>query len=105
MASLILDKFRCITQTESGDDSPYFVIFSGPVNARAGAHLTIVRNPTWDNDVIDTPGHNEFKSGATIATGDPANTLVLCALVEEDGNPDFAASSGRARTVRQTCEC
>jgi hypothetical protein len=98
MSTLILDRFTCVVESdEAGDDSPYFVFFTGSSSAPMNAQLKTVRDPKWDNNVSDS---NNVKSGATVATGVGSETLVLCALMEEDVNPDIMPGTAAFVTVQ-----
>lgn len=90
--TLELYRFDCIQETdESGSDSPYFLVFTASGTNPDTDNLVMVRQSSWDNEV-DTG--NIFRPRATIATTTPitASSLVLAAVVEEDGDPDLSAA-------------
>lgn len=82
MAKLVLKKFRCNETTSgAGSDSPYFLVFVGGLQPRKTT-LKRIRLGPW---------HDEVDSGETW----PVNhtvvdnhdlALVLCAIIEEDGD-------------------
>lgn len=101
MASLILKSFKCDKETsEIGNDSPYFVFFLGRPNQASSGILKRIRQPHWDNDVSEDSGYL-YQPGATVATGVDANTVVLCALMEEDNDADLAPGNGAFKKVQQ----
>ncbi len=97
MATLTLTDFKCIEETnEIGSDSPYFVFFIGKGSDPAAAKLVRIRQSQWDNEVEEG---NVFHPNATVASVD-GNTLVLCALMEEDDNADIATGNGAFQKIR-----
>lgn len=97
MSTLILSDFKCVEETnELGSDSPYFVFFVGKPQDPAAADLVTIRKPEW-NEAVDEG--NILHPNATVASVDD-DTLVLCALMEEDLNTDITTGTGAFRQVR-----
>lgn len=89
MATLVLKEFRCVEESdEVGWDSPYFVVFEGdPTRPGAEAGVTVVRRESWDNEIES----GSFRApNAVVAKDVGTGHLVLCALMEEDNDPDVA---------------
>lgn len=97
MAKLILKEFRCVNQAFDMDDmegvikgnSPYFITFVGDITKSVdNATIKLSRRGEWHNEV----NHGELFVPNETITGDfslnPAHTVVLVALIEEDGNVD-----------------
>lgn len=92
MATLRLLEFQCVEETdEVGDDSPYFVFFIGKGNNPEAAQLVRVRQSHWDNNVSSG---NVFQPNTNVSGSVDSNTLVLCALMEEDVDADIATGNG-----------
>lgn len=92
MATLTLKEFRCVEESdEAGCDSPYFLVFEGdPAQPGSEAQLHRVRRDAWDNEIAS----GSFRSVNHVVAKDVVgNHLVLCALMEEDNDPDIAGSS------------
>jgi hypothetical protein len=97
MGTLILKDFQCIEETnEIGSDSPYFVFFIGKGSDPGDATLVTIRQSRWDERV---DAGNVFHPNAAVSNVD-GNTLVLCALMEEDLNTDITSGTGAFRKVR-----
>ena len=98
MASLTLERFRCVSETSGGDsDSPYFLVFFGKASNPAAADVVRIRREAWDN-TIDT---NDFvHANALVASGVDTGTLVLVAMLEEDDGPDIDGAN--LAVVRQS---
>ena len=103
MTTLTLKEFRCVEETdEVGSDSPYFLVFQGdPTRPGSEADLHRVRRDSWDNEISS----GSFRRPNAVVTKDiGSNHLVLCALMEEDNDPDiggaaFAGVENWMRTV------
>lgn len=97
MGKLILADFKCVEETnEIGSDSPYFVFFVGKGSNPGAAKLVTVRQLEWDEDVDEG---NVFHPNAVVARVDD-DTLILCALMEEDFNTDITTGGGAFLKVR-----
>lgn len=97
MGKLILADFKCVVETnELGSDSPYFVFFIGKGSDPAAAKLVTIRQPQWDEDV---DAGNVFHPNVVVDSVDD-DTLILCALMEEDLNTDITTGTGAFRKVR-----
>ncbi len=97
MGTLKLTDFQCVEETnEIGSDSPYFVFFIGKSRDPDAAKLMTIRQPQWDEQVDQG---NVFHPNATVDSVDD-NTLVLCALMEEDLNTDITIGTGAFRRIR-----
>lgn len=97
MSKLILSDFKCVQETnEIGSDSPYFVFFVGKPRDPTAADIVTIRQPEW-NEAVDEG--NVFHPNAPVARVDD-DTLVLCALMEEDLNTDITTGTGAYRQVR-----
>lgn len=90
MAKLILKEFRCVEESDEIDsDSPYFVVFVGKSGTNPTSDVKMIRREAWDNDT-DT---GELKvANITVADGVNANTVVLAALMEEDGDANITGA-------------
>jgi hypothetical protein len=98
MATLRMLEFKCDEETdEVGDDSPYFVFFIGKGTNADEAQLVRIRQPHWDNDVASG---DLLKPYTNVAGGIDSNTLVLCALMEEDDNADIVTGNGPFKKIR-----
>lgn len=87
MAQLKMMKFKCITKADNQHlDSPYFVLFIGKGDNPNAAQLMSIRKDSWENDV---KAGDERDVNVNVGAVDN-NTLVLCALMEENGDPDIA---------------
>jgi hypothetical protein len=99
MATLRLLEFKADEETdEVGSDSPYFVFFIGKPNSPDTAQLVRIRQPHWDNEV---DSGDLYKPNTNVAGGVDANTLVLCALMEEDDNADIVTGNGPFKKIRK----
>ena len=97
MARLILKDFQCINETnELGSDSPYFVFFIGKARDPGDAEVVTIRDSRWDEQVNTG---NVLHPNAAVSSVD-SNTLVLCALMEEDLNTDITTGTRAFRKVR-----
>lgn len=99
MAKLILKKFRCIEQTETLPDSPYFAVFVGePSTKQSEVHR--VRREAWDNAITAGPAK---VANVTVDSTVSPDAVILAALLEEDDNVDLSgATITRLRTEMQT---
>ncbi len=98
MATLRLLEFKADEETdEVGSDSPYFVFFIGKASSPNTAQLVRIRQPHWDNEV---DSGDLYKPNTNVAGGVDANTLVLCALMEEDDNADIVTGNGPFKKIR-----
>lgn len=90
---LMLTRLKCTTETsESGNDSPYLLVFMGLRSANAGVpasgKLIRVRDPDWDG---------AFHDGKTVDTrqivseAEAGGFFVFVTLLEEDFDPDLAS--------------
>lgn len=92
MAKLILKQFSCVTETnEVGPDSPYFLIFVGGLQPRASTVKRIRGN--WDDEV----DAGDFWPVDQTVVDNYDLALVLCAVIEEDSDPDI--SEARRRNI------
>jgi hypothetical protein len=93
---LMLTQLKCLTETsESGNDSPYLMVFMGLRSTNAGVpasgKLFRVRDPAWDG---------AFHDGKTINTrqivseAEAGGFFVFVTLIEEDYDPDLASGGG-----------
>jgi hypothetical protein len=99
MATLRLNEFKCYEETnENDDDSPYFVFFIGKSNNPDAAQLVRIRQPHWDNDVA---AGDLLRPYTNVSGGIDSNTLVLCALMEEDDNADIVTGNGPFKKIRR----
>ena len=92
MATLTLKEFRCVEESdEVGWDSPYFLVFEGnPSQPASEAQLHRVRRESWDNEIES----GSFRGVNHVIGKDIAgNHLVLCALMEEDNDPDIGGAA------------
>jgi hypothetical protein len=97
MGRLILTDFQCIEETnEIGSDSPYFVFFIGKGSDPGAAKLVTVRQPQWDEEV---DAGEVIHPNAVVDNVDD-DTVILCALMEEDLNTDITTGTGAYRKVR-----
>lgn len=97
MATLILTDFQCVDETnEIGSDSPYFVFFIGKGRDAGAAKLVTVRGPGWDERVDQG---DILHPNMAVAEVD-RDTVVLCALMEEDLATDITTGTGAYRKVR-----
>jgi hypothetical protein len=97
MGTLILTDFQCVEETnEIGSDGPYFVFFIGKGSDPAAAQVVTIRQPQWDERVDKG---DVFHPNATVSSVDD-NTLVLCALMEEDFRTDITTGTGAFRRLQ-----
>jgi hypothetical protein len=97
MATLILTDFQCVDETnEIGSDSPYFVFFIGKGGDAGAAKLVTVRGPGWDERV----DQGDILHPKMAVDEVDRDTLVLCALMEEDLGTDVTTGTGAFRKVR-----
>lgn len=97
MGMLILTDFKCVRETnEIGADGPYFVFFIGKASNPAAAKLVTLRQPDWD-ELVDEG--DVFHPNAAVDNVDD-DTLVLCALMEEDLRTDISVGTGAFRRIR-----
>ena len=97
MGKLILTDFQCVAETnEIGSDSPYFIFFIGKGRDPGAAKLVTIRQPQWNERVN---AGNALHPNAVVGNVDD-DTLILCALMEEDLRTDITTGTGAFRKVR-----
>lgn len=82
-------QLHCIDGTnESGDDSPYFIVFVGEPD---GSSTTMrIRDPAWDNAFDDNSTSN---TSIAIRRDVSQGSLIVMMFLEEDGDPDISAAT------------
>jgi hypothetical protein len=97
MATLILTDFQCVNETnEIGSDSPYFVFLIGKGRDAGAAKLVTVRGPGWDERVSE----GQILHPNVAVDEVDRDTVILCALMEEDLRTDITTGTGAFRKVR-----
>lgn len=92
MARLHLKEFRCVEETdEAGDDSPYFLIFIGNSGSPKFSVVELVRRPEWDDAV--SKGQLKQPDALVNSFVGAGKSVVIVALMEEDGSTDFAGAT------------
>jgi hypothetical protein len=98
MSKLRMRQFKVQVETsEEGQDSPYFVFFSGNVVNKSFS-LTALRQSHWDNEASSG---DTFKPNTAVVPNYDGNTMVLCALMEEDVNADVVSGTGAFNKVKE----
>lgn len=97
MSTLLLTDFQYVIKTsKAGHENPYFVFFLGRPEEPMDARLVRIRKPYWDNDHSQS---DRYLHQAAISDVVDAGTLVLCALLEEDGNADMVTGNGALKKI------
>jgi hypothetical protein len=99
MKKLILKEFRCVNDTDEwgGSDSPYFITFVGDITRPAAdnSRIQVTARGEWHDEVEEG---ELFVVDEVIDTGsfslNPAQTVVLVALIEENEGFDITRLDG-----------
>ena len=92
MAKLYLKEFTCVRETdEFGNDSPYFLVFIGNSGSPRFNVVELVRRPEWDDNV--SQGQKKQPDALVNSFVSAGKSVVIVALMEEDGSTDFAGNT------------